>query len=504
LLDQPTLRPDLEQRGPAEARSRRLVLAAVMMAIFMAAIDISIVATAMPTIVAELGGFHLFSWTFAAYLLAQAVTIPIYGRLADLYGRKRVFYAGAGLFLIGSALCGVAWGMVPLILFRALQGAGAGAVQPIATTIVGDIYAPAERARVQGYISGVWGVAAIIGPTLGAFFVQHLSWSLVFWINLPIGAATFLMFNRFLHEHQRPRRHQIDYLGSALMVLGAGGIMLALMQIGNSGEVVTIAALGLGGAVALTALAAHERSAPEPLVPVNLWRNRVVVVGCLGGLANGAVMMSLSAFLPTYVQGAMGRSPAAAGMVLAASSVSWTFASIASGRLMIRTSYRTAASVGGVFLVAGSLVLISLDPSVSLLWVATGALLNGIGMGFCNPAFIVSTQSSVGWNERGMATSLMMFMRMVGQSVGAAVFGAILNFGIHRQLPEAGDAVNRLMRPAARQMLDPGELARLTDAIAGSVHVVYVIAGLVAVLSLGLALALPARLSPTRSLTQRP
>jgi len=295
------------------------------------------------------------------------VTIPIYGRLADLHGRKRVFFVGLSLFLLGSALCGVAWDMVPLVLFRGLQGAGAGAVLPIATTIVGDIYSPAERARIQGYISGVWGVAAVIGPTLGAFLVEHASWSLVFWINLPIGAAVFVMFGRFLHEHQRPRRHRIDYLGSALMVLGAGAIMLALMQAGNSGEVVTIAALAVGGAVALTALAAHERSAPEPLLPLHLWRNRVVLVGCFAGFANGALMMSLSAFLPTYVQGAMGRSPAAAGMVLAASSVSWTFGSIASGRLMVRTSYRLAAAVGGLCLVAGSLVLMTLDPYATLL-----------------------------------------------------------------------------------------------------------------------------------------
>ena len=313
MLDQPTVQLELKRPAVAEP-ARRLVLAAVMMAIFMAAIDISIVATAMPTIVAELGGFHLFSWTFAAYLLTQAVTIPIYGRLADLYGRKRVFFAGASLFLVGSTLCGLAWGMVPLILFRALQGAGAGAIQPIATTIVGDIYTPAERARVQGYISGVWGVAAIIGPTLGAFLVEHASWSLVFWINLPIGAATFVMFGRFLHEHQQPRRHRIDYLGSALMVLGAGGIMLALMQVGNAGETLMIATLAAVGMVALTALAAHERSAPEPLLPMGLLRNRVVAVGCLAGFANGALMMSLSAFLPTYIQGAMGRSPTAAAI----------------------------------------------------------------------------------------------------------------------------------------------------------------------------------------------
>jgi len=478
-------------------------MTAVMLAIFMTAIDAYIVATAMPTIVADLGGFRLFSWAFAAYLLAQAVTIPIYGRLADLYGRKRVFFAGTSVFLLGSLLCGFAWGMVPLILFRVLQGAGAGAVQPIATTIIGDIYAPVERARMQGYVSGVFGVAAIIGPTLGAFVVEHVSWSLVFWVNLPIGAATFLMFGLFLHERREPRRHRIDYLGSVLLILGVGAPMLALVQVGNS-DGVTLAALAVGGVIALAALAAHERRAAEPMLPVMLWRNRVVVVGCLAGFFNGALMMAISGFLPTYVQGAMGRNATAAGVVLAASSVSWAFASMASGRLMIRTSYRLAASIGGFCLVAGSWVLITLEPASGVLWAGFGAFILGVGMGFCNTAFIVSIQASVDWNRRGMATSATMFMRIVGQSVGAAVFGAILNFGISSQLPDAGDAVNRLMSPAARQNLGAIEIARLTEAVGASLHVVYIIAGLVAVVSLILALALPAKLSPTRPLTQQP
>jgi len=478
-------------------------MTAVMLAIFMTAIDAYIVATAMPTIVADLGGFRLFSWAFAAYLLAQAVTIPIYGRLADLYGRKRVFFAGTSVFLLGSLLCGFAWGMVPLILFRVLQGAGAGAVQPIATTIIGDIYAPVERARMQGYVSGVFGVAAIIGPTLGAFVVEHVSWSLVFWVNLPIGAATFLMFGLFLHEHREPRRHRIDYLGSVLLILGVGAPMLALVQVGNS-DGVTLAALAVGGVIALAALAAHERRAAEPMLPVMLWRNRVVVVGCLAGFFNGALMMAISGFLPTYVQGAMGRNATAAGVVLAASSVSWAFASMASGRLMIRTSYRLAASIGGFCLVAGSWVLITLEPASGVLWAGFGAFILGVGMGFCNTAFIVSIQASVDWNRRGMATSATMFMRIVGQSVGAAVFGAILNIGIYSQLPDAGDAVNRLMSPVARQSLGAIEIARLTEAVGASLHVVYIIAGLVAVVSLILALALPAKLSPTRPLTQQP
>ena len=485
--------PTSEARG-----ARRLVLMAVMMATFMAAMESTIVATAMPTIVADLGGFRLFSWAFAAYLLTQAVTIPIYGRLADLYGRKRVFFAGAGLFLVASTLCGLAWAMVPLVLFRALQGAGAGAIQPIATTIIGDIYSPTERARIQGYISGVFGVAAIIGPMLGAFLVQHVTWSLVFWINLPIGAVTFVMFALFLHEHHRPRRHRIDYLGSALMMFGAGALMLALVEFGNSAGIPTIAALAVAGIGALITLAIHERDAAEPVLPLRLWRDRVIAIGSFSGFTGGVVMMSINGFLPLYVQGAMGRSPAAAGVALGAASVSWTFASLAAGRLMIRTSYRQAATIGGLSLIAGTAVLIALGPASHLLWAAAGSLLIGVGMGFCNTAFLVSTQARVGYNERGAATSSIMFMRIVGNSVGAAVFGAILNFGVSRRVPQAGEAVNRLLQPSARQGLGAAEIARLSDAIGAGLHNVYIVAGLVAVISLVLALALPSRLSPTR------
>jgi EmrB/QacA subfamily drug resistance transporter len=498
LLDQPAIREHIPLAVSAEARARRrLVMAAVMLAIFMVATDAYIVATAMPTIVADLGGFRLFSWAFAAYLLAQAVTIPIYGRLADLYGRKRVFFAGTSVFLLGSLLCGCAWGMVPLVLFRALQGVGAGALQPIATTIIGDIYAPVERARMQGYVSGMFGVAAVIGPTLGAFVVEHVSWSLVFWVNIPVGITTFVMFGLYLQETREPRRHRVDYLGSALLMAGIGAPMLALVQIGNA-DGVTLAALALGGVAALSAFAANERRAAEPMLPLALWRNRVVAVGCLAGFFGGALMMAVSGFLPTYVQGAMGGDATASGIVLAVSSVAWAFASMAAGRLMIRTSYRLAATIGGLTLIAGSLMLIALTPASGLSWAGTGALLLGAGMGFCNTAFIVSIQASVGWAERGMATSAAMFMRIIGQSVGAAVFGAILNFGVYSRVPEAGDAVNRLLSPAARQGLGAAEIARLTEAIGVSLHVVYLIAGLVAVISLVLALALPARLSPTQ------
>ena len=201
-----------------------------MMATFMTAVETTIVATAMPTIVADLGDFHLFSWVFAVYLLTQAVSVPIYGRLADLYGRKRVFFAGAAVFLLGSTLCGFAHGMLALIAFRALQGIGAGGMQPVAYTIVGDIYTPAERARVQGFLSSVFGFSAIVGPTLGAFLVEHADWSVVFWINLPVGAIAVAMLAAFYREQPHARPPRVDYLASLLLMVSGGALMLAMIQ----------------------------------------------------------------------------------------------------------------------------------------------------------------------------------------------------------------------------------------------------------------------------------
>ena len=469
-----------------------------MMAMFMAAIESTIVATAMPTIVAELGGFQLFSWVFGIYLLTQAVTIPIYGRLADLHGRKRVFAAGAALFLVGSALCGLAWNMIALISFRALQGVGAGAIMPIATTIVADIYAPADRARMQGYLSSVWGVSAIIGPVLGAFIVEHLSWSIIFWINMPIGAAAIAMIMIFLREHLAPRRHTIDYRGSLLLMAGSGALMLALTQATVLSPSLLLSLLAVAAA-ALGGLVLNERRSAEPMLRLDLWRNRIIAAGNLGAVAIGAVMMGITAFLPAYVQGAMGRSPVVAGFALTAMSIGWSTASTAAGRVMLRSSYRQTAILGALSLIAGDGVLIVLQPSFGPVWAGAGAFLIGIGMGLCNTTFLVSIQGSVGWSERATATSSMLFMRMVGQSVGVAAFGAVFNFVLFRQMPDAAAVVDRLMEPGLRRGLDAQAAARLADRMADALHDVYLIGGGVAVIALILTLSFPAGLGPAPS-----
>ena len=333
-------------------RRRAFVLMACMAVMFMTAVEGNIIATAMPTIATELNGYGLFGWTFAAYLLTQATSIPIYGRLADLYGRKPVFFAGASLFIIGSAICGAAPTMFVLIIGRAVQGLGAGGIVPIAQTIVGDIYTPAERARIQGYLASMWGISAVVGPVIGAFIVQKLTWPLIFWFNIPLALVVIAMLAFLLQENHKRQDHAIDVLGAILLIVAVGGLMLALLQYNHLGALL-IPTMILS-AVAFVLLALHESRTPEPLLPVILWRDPVIRTCNLGNLVIGASAMGVSVFMPTYVQGIMGGDAFSAGAVLAAMSIGWPLAATFSGRLMLWTSYRTAAVTGGCVLIVGS------------------------------------------------------------------------------------------------------------------------------------------------------
>jgi len=465
-----------------------------MLAMFMIAVEGTIVATAMPTIVADLGGFQLYSWVFAIYLLTQAVTIPIYGKLADMAGRKPVLFAGVAVFLLGSVLAGFSRDMMQLIGFRALQGFGAGAVQPIALTIVGDIYTAKERARIQGYLSSVWGISAVIGPMLGAFLVEQAHWSFVFWVNVPIGVACVALLAVFLNEQVGHKKHKVDYAGSALLMTGTTALMLALIQ-GQSLSGGTEAGLLLAAGLCLAGFLAQERRAAEPMMPLGLWARPMIAIGNSGALVTGALMIGVVSFLPAYVQGVMGRSAAVSGSAVAAVAIGWPLAGTIGGRLMGRTSYRFTAVLGAGFLILGSVFLIALTPRLGPLWAGAGAFLIGAGMGFSTTTYLVSIQTSVGWDERGVATSSNMFMRMVGQAVGAAVFGAVLNLGLSRAAAGSND-LNRMMQPATRSLVAPAQLASLADSMAGALHGVFLIGGGLALVSLALALYTPRNIKP--------
>jgi EmrB/QacA subfamily drug resistance transporter len=476
---------------------RKLILAACMAASFMAAVEATIIATAMPSIATSLGGFGLFAWVFSSYMLTQAASIPIYGRLADIYGRRRVFFAGALLFLVGSTLCGFAHSMAQLVVFRAIQGLGAGGVQPIANTIVGDIYTPVERARVQGMLSGVFGVSAVIGPSLGAFIVQYGDWPIVFWMNLPIGAAAIGMIALFLPEHVQSRAHHVDYRGSVLLLLAIGTLMLLLQGNGLPG-------MARAGVAALFVLAGvtlvlHERRVAEPMLPLELWRNRVIVSSSAGSLVTGTLMMGVTAYLPTYVQGNMGRGPDVSAAILALMSVVWVIGSATAGLCLPRTTYRRIATSGALALIAGAATLIALTPARGPVWAGVGAVLIGLGMGFCNTTFMVSVQTSVAWGQRGAATSSTMFLRFLGQALGASAFGAVLSASLPGHTRQAADTLDRLMDAHWRATAAAGELARLVDVTAAAMRQAYLLTGILAVLALLLALTYPPRLGPVTS-----
>lgn len=479
----------------AGGSSRPWVLTATVVLIFMTGVEGTVVATAMPTIVSQLGGFDLFSWVFSAYFLSQGVTIPIYGRLADLFGRKRVLFFGLSLFLIGTILCGFAPNMLMLVIFRVIQGVGAGAVQPINQTLIGDLYPPAMRARMAGFFSSIWGIAAIIGPVLGAFVIARAGWSWVFWVTVPIGVAAFLLLAFALRERIERRPHQIDYAGAALLSLGVGILMYAFIE-ARSHTITSFIVLLAASASILALFGFYERRVAEPILPLNLWQNRVLCIANIACFGVGCVIMASTSFLPAYIQGVMGESPIVAGYALAISSVTWIAGSAFGGRIMLRTSYRVTTAIGGAFLVTGSLMLIALDPARGPLWAAAGTSLVGIGMGLTQNTYTVAAQSCVDWSRRGTATSLISFSRMLGQTIGTAIYGGTVNLTLSGLL--GSDAVSRIMDPTLRDKLAPAEIGPVMLAVADAVRNVYLVAGFFVLVILAAGFALPKGLSPTR------
>lgn len=467
----------------------------------MTGVEGTVVATAMPTIISHLGGFGLFSWVFSGYFLAQGVTIPIYGRLADLFGRKRVLSFGLAVFVIGTSACGLAPNMLLLVVFRVVQGLGAGAVQPINQTLIGDLYPPAMRAKMAGFFSSIWGIAAIIGPVLGAFVIAKADWNWVFWITVPVALLAFVLLALALHEQVERRRRRIDYAGAALLAAGVGLVMYALIQASSLGLADFLLLLVLAGGI-LALFVRHESRTAEPILPLGLWRIRVLISGSIGCLGVGCVVMASTTFLPAYIQGVMGRSPIVAGYALAISSVTWIAGSWAGGQIMLKSSYRAATMVGGVFLVSGAGMLIALDPARGPLWAGTGTALVGVGMGLTQNTYTVAAQSCVDWSRRGTATSLISFMRMLGQTVGTAIYGGVVNLTLAGLL--GSNAVNRIMDPTLRDKLSASQVGPVMLAVADAVRNVYWVAGLFVLMIIAAGIALPRGLSPIKEAVPRP
>ncbi|MDR6124362.1 EmrB/QacA subfamily drug resistance transporter [Bacillus sp. SLBN-46] len=475
-----------------------LVLASVMLAMFMGAIEATIVSTAMPAIVADLGGFTLYSWVFSAYLLMNSITVLIYGKLSDLFGRKPILTFGIIIFLLGSILCGFATSMKTLIIFRLIQGFGAGAVMPIATTIVGDIYTAEERAKIQGYLSSVWGISAITGPAVGGLLVQYVSWHYVFWINIPLGILSLVGLWMYLHENVEKKKHDIDYIGAVLLTVTISSLMFVLVEAGShwawgSWQIVSLLVLSV---LALIAFVFQESRAIEPVMPFSIWKERSIFIANITSLTTGIMLIGISSFLPTFVQGVMEQTPIVAGFTLTTMSIGWPIASTLAGRMLISIGYRKTSIIGGVFLILGSFVFITMSSSSGPIWAAVGSFFVGVGMGLTSTAFIVSIQSTVSWQQRGIATAANMFMRNLGNTIGAALLGGILNNRLNAYFSQKDpslsvDDTNILLKASEREELAGGVRRILQDGLTLSLHTVYYVVFTFAIISLVLIFFIP-------------
>ncbi len=462
------------ERGP--------VLLAVMLSTGLVAIDATILAAAVPAVVRDLGGLSQFPWLFSIYVLAQAVSIPVYAKVADLFGRKTVMLVGIALFIGGSLLCGVAWSIGALIAFRALQGLGAGAIQPIGMTIVGDIYSVAERAKVQGYLASVWAISSLVGPTLGGVFADYLSWRWIFLVNLPLGLVAAWVLQRGFRETTRARsgqRPHIDVAGTLLLLTGTVALLVALLEGGILWAWLSVPSIGLvvGSVVLLTAFVLVERRAPEPVLPLWVFGHRVVGATMLVGLVVGVLLLGLTSYVPLYAQGVLGSGAVVAGFALAAMTIGWPIAASSSGRLYLRLGFRTTMFIGAVIAVAGAALLLTVDEQSAVWHLAAPCFVMGLGFGLVASPSIVAAQAAVGWGQRGVATGANIFARSIGSAVGVAAFGAIANGVVRSRL--GGE-------PADLESLSP-------DVLGPALHSVFLASFVVALTLLVATLLMPRR-----------
>lgn len=463
--------------------NRKAVVIAVMLANFLAAIDVTIVGTAMPTIIGTLGGLPIMSWVFSAFLLASTVTVPIYGKLSDLYGRKSIFILGSVVMVIGSVLCALAESMVQLIIFRAIQGLGAGGIMAVATTIIGDIFEAEERAKVQGWFSAVWGISSIIGPVLGGFFVEYLSWEWVFYINVPVAAIAILVLAVALHEEIEKKKHKIDYIGSVTLTISMTALLLALLTGGSeyawsSPEIISLFGVFF---VVFALFLWNEKKAAEPMIPLDLFKSRTITIASIASFLVGGVLLGVSSYLPSYVQGVLGGSPTQAGLVLTPLSIGWPLATIFIGKRMMQWGFRKTALIGTVIIAVTSVLLTFTGDTLGTWYMMSVMFFMGMGMGLVTLSFTVAVQSVVGWNRRGIATASLQFIRSLGSAVGVAVMGALMNAriismlraepGIEEPLKEA----NNLLDMEQRALMPPELIETLRSAFDSGLHQVFLV-----------------------------
>lgn len=413
-----------------------IITIALMLGLFMSSMEVTVVSTAMPTIVGDLGGMALYSWVFSAYMLTSTTTIPIFGKLSDLYGRRPVYAAAMLIFLVGSLLCGQATSMTQLVAFRALQGLGAGGVAPLTFVVIGVMFTLEQRAKMQGVFSSIWGLSSVVGPLLGGFLVDQVSWPWVFYINVVPGLLALTLFWLAWREPVLDAKAavKIDYWGASLLTVGVVLFLLGIMNMGT-----TQGWLLLGATVVVFGgLAWVEQRATDPILPLALFRRRMFAIACLHGVLSGAAMFGCISYVPLFIQVALNTSATEAGAALTPMIIGWVIASVIGGRWLLRIGYLTLVIGGTLSLTIGAFLLSQMGGHASRFYILSSLTLMGIGMGMSIPAFLIVVQSTVQRHMLGIATSTIQFTRTIGGTVGVSVMGAVLSVGLATQLSAAG------------------------------------------------------------------
>ena len=467
----------------AEPKPRvRLIFVALMLVLLLAALDQTIVSTALPTIVGDLGGISHLSWVVTAYLLSSTVTGPLYGKLGDLYGRKKVLQAAIVIFLCGSVLCGLAQSMLQLILFRALQGLGAGGLMVVTLAVVGDIIPPRERGRYQGFFGAVFGVATVVGPLLGGFFVDNLSWRWIFYVNLPVGAIALSVIAAAFHTRTTTTRHAIDYLGAALLAGSLAAVVLFTSLGGTTWAWSSpkIVALIVVSVVLLPLFILVESRAAEPILPLSLFRNHTFAVTSAIGFIVGFALFGAVTYLPLYLQVTKGSSPTVSGLQLTPLMAGVLVTSIVSGQLISRLGRYRMFPIAGTALVAVAMFLLSRLEAGTATWVAAVfAAILGLGLGMVMQVLVLAVQNSVSPSVMGVATSGSTLFRQIGGSIGVSLFGTIFASREHVELAKrlpAGAHTPKTVNPAVIKHLPAQAHAAFADAFAAALHPVFLTA----------------------------
>jgi EmrB/QacA subfamily drug resistance transporter len=486
-----------------------LILIGVALGIFMGALESTIVGTAMPTVIATLGGIDIYSWVAVAYMLTSTVMTPIWGKMADLIGRRPAMFGGLALFILGSALSGVAHSMGQLIAFRALQGLGAGALFPVGMTIVADLLTLERRTRMIALFSGMWGLSSLFGPLAGGYLTEHLSWRWVFYINLPFGVlAGLLIWANYTERHERRAEIKLDYAGTGMLTLALIVLLLLVERIS-----VLSAPLVLGMALACLALTVgfvmFERRSPEPLIPLDLFQRRMIAVTTLHGLFAGMMLFGVMLYLPLFVQAVLGATPTAAGGILTPLILAWVVSSIIGGRLILRLGYRPVVLAGMALLLLGSLRLALVTSTTTWTQLALAVILIGLGGGLTLASLMIGAQHAVPRAQLGVATSTVQFARSIGAALGIGVMGAVMSWKLRLQLARAGGEltglavqnaaqnmdVAALVRQSTRASLSPEALRFLQQALAGSLRLAFVVGLAMVIVAALVSLWLPSGLA---------